>query len=95
MKITLLQLFNVVDWRLATTIDDVYSILNYIFDENFMTHELPWALKVLQEKRPEWFVDAESKINLIKTETGNDFQKIYSKMKDLTDEYEISKMQPL
>jgi hypothetical protein len=47
--------FSITDGRLATDIDEVYNILNWIFDESFMTHHLPTAMDYLQEKNPPWY----------------------------------------
>ena len=38
MKVTLKKAFSILDGRLATEIGDVYEMLNYIFDEDFMRH---------------------------------------------------------
>ena len=46
--------------------DDVYEILNFIFDSNLMTHQLPVAVDYLTENKPTWFTDAENIINSIK-----------------------------
>ena len=36
MKVSLKKAFSLLDGRLSTEIGDVYEMLNYIFDENFM-----------------------------------------------------------
>lgn len=55
-KFNLLQLFSLVDGRLSTTMDDVYSMLNHICDdESLMTHHLPVAMNYIKEKNPTWF----------------------------------------
>ena len=44
MKVSLKKAFSILDGRLSTEIGDVYEMLNYIFDQDFMTHQLPTAL---------------------------------------------------
>ena len=39
MKVSLKTAFSILDGRLSTDIGDVYKMLNYIYDENFMTLE--------------------------------------------------------
>jgi hypothetical protein len=74
MKVSLKKAFSLLDGRLSTEIGDVYEMLNYIFDENFMAHQLPTAMRKLQEVNPKWFSDAVSIINDIKrTNQTDDF----------------------
>lgn len=74
MKVSLKKAFSILDGRLSTGIEDVYAMLNYIFDENFMTHQLPTAMRILREKNPEWFKNAVSVIEEIKgIEQSDDF----------------------
>lgn len=75
MKVSLKKAFSLLDGRLSTEIGDVYEMLNYIFDENFMTHQLPTAMRKLQEVNPKWFADSVSVIDEIKAiENTDDFQ---------------------
>ncbi len=75
MKVSLKKAFSLLDGRLSTEIGDVYEMLNYIFDENFMTHQLPTAMRKLNEENPKWFSDAVSVIDEIKAiENTDDFQ---------------------
>lgn len=77
MKVSLKKAFSILDGRLSTEIGDVYEMLNYIFDENFMTHQLPTAFKELQEANPNWFSEGKEIIEEIKKNLGtNDFQKL-------------------
>lgn len=46
--------------------EDIYEMLNYIFDENLMTHQLPTAIRKLKEVNPEWFRDAVNFLNEVK-----------------------------
>lgn len=53
-QFTLLQLFSLVDGRLSTNMDDVYSMLNHVCNDDLMTHHLPVAMNYLKEKKPVW-----------------------------------------
>ena len=82
MKVSLKKAFSILDGRLSTEIGDVYEMLNYIFDANFFTHQLPSAMRTLQEKNPEWFQNGVNIINDIKrTNNTNDF----TQLMELTD----------
>lgn len=61
-QFTLLQLFCIVDGRLATKMDDVYITLNHIMDDNLFTHHLPVAMDYLKQENPQWFQDLSKKI---------------------------------
>lgn len=75
MKVSLKKAFSILDGRLSTEIGDVFEMLNYIFDENFMTHQIPSAMKALKEENPQWFKDAVSVIDEIKSiEDTEDFK---------------------
>lgn len=77
MKVTLKQAFNILDGRLSTEIDDVYKMLNFIFDANLMTHQLPDAMRKLEEINPVWFSDGVSFLGSIKKEYNTDnFQQL-------------------
>ncbi len=66
MKVSLKKSFSILDGRLSTEIGDVYEMLNYIFDDNLLTHQLPTAMRTLQDKNPKWFEDGVNIINDIK-----------------------------
>ena len=77
MKVSLKKAFSILDGRLSTEIGDVYEMLNYIFDANFFTHQLPTAMRTLQDKNPEWFQNGVNIINDIKrTNNTDDFAKL-------------------
>ena len=77
MEVTLKQFFSIGDGRLSTGIGEVYKMLNYIFDEDFSTHQLPTAMTRLKELNPKWFENAVSVIDEIKAmEDTNDFEAI-------------------
>jgi hypothetical protein len=77
MKVSLKKAFSILDGRLSTEIGDVYEMLNYIFDADFFTHQLPTAIKTLKEKNPEWFQNGIHAINAIKeSHETNDFAEL-------------------
>lgn len=79
MKVTLKQFFTIGDGRLSTDIGDVYKMLNYIFDDNLMTHQIPTAMRKLKEVNPEWFSNAVGVINDVKrTNNTDDFEELMS-----------------
>lgn len=47
--------FSITDGRLGCDMDQIYKILDWIFETSFMTHHLPTAMNYLQEKNPEWY----------------------------------------
>lgn len=72
MKVTLKKAFSILDGRLSTSMQDVYEMLNYIFDQNFMTHQLPTAIDRLREINPDWFQGMVSVLNDVKKTNGTD-----------------------
>ena len=77
MKVTLKKAFSIVDGRLSTEMGDVYEMLNYIFNDNLMTHQLPEALRVLKETNPDWFRAIQSILNDVKrTNNTDDFMEL-------------------
>lgn len=77
MKVSLKKAFSILDGRLSTEIGDVYEMLNYIFDDNFMTHQLPSAMRKLNEVNPEWFQNAKNILNDVKrTNNTDDFKEL-------------------
>lgn len=71
-KFTLLELANLVDKRLFTSIDDFVEIFNHIFQESFMIHHLPTASDLLKENKPLWFIEVEKILKNIKLNIGTD-----------------------
>lgn len=95
MKVTLKKAFNIVDGRLSTNIGDVYEMLNYIFDANLYTHELPSAMRKLLEVNPLWFQKIKSVIDDVKrTNNTDDFETLMKKIDEgfPTYEFEIGKI---
>ncbi len=72
MKVTLKTAFSILDGRLSTNMDDVYKMLNHIFDAEFMTHQLPTAMNRLKEINPQWFKNGVNVINDIKNSNNTD-----------------------
>ena len=94
-QFTLLQLFNVVDGRLATNMQDVYDVLNHVCDDDLMTHHLPVAMRYLKEKNPKWFQEVEQRLRAIKAACGsNTFETVIGYIKDhhLDDSYDIPQL---
>lgn len=90
MKVSLKKAFSLLDGRLSTEIGDVYEMLNYIFDDNFMTHQLPTAINKLNEANPEWFSDGVMKINYIKElNNTNDFKELMEIIDSFHQDYQI------
>lgn len=81
-KFTLLQLFNVVDGRLSTNIDDVYDILNHVFNTSVWTHEIPAYMNKLKAARPLWFVVIESELDTLKRVYKDDFNTLMKVIKE-------------
>ena len=64
-QFTLLQLFSIVDGRLAKTMDDVYDILGWIFNDNLSTISLCFAAEYLRKNKPEWYFKVEEELALV------------------------------
>lgn len=76
-KVSFKKLFTLIDGRLSTKVEHIYEMLNYIFDDNFHTHQLPSAINKLKEVNPEWFSDAVNMLNTIKEgHNTNDFKEL-------------------
>lgn len=69
-----MQLFNVVDGRLSTNIDDVYDILNHVFNTSVWTHEIPAYIDRLKAARPLWFAVIEGELDSLKRVYKDDFK---------------------
>lgn len=72
MKVSLKKAFSILDGRLSTDIGDVYEMLNYIFDDNLFTHQLPTAMRTIVAINPKWFQDGVNIINDIKRRNNTD-----------------------
>jgi hypothetical protein len=90
MKVKLKTAFSILDGRLSTEIGQVYKMLNYIFDQNFYTHQLPTAMRKLKEVNPDWFSNGVDIINDIKrTNKTDDFNELMRLIDEGFPEYEI------
>lgn len=88
MEVTFKQAFSLLDGRLSTDIGDVYDMLNYIFTEHFMTHELPGAYDIIKQTNPEWYSEGVKRLNAIKALVGNEFEDLMKYIDDnMSDEY--------
>jgi len=77
MKVSLKKAFSIIDGRLTTNMDDVVDMMNYIFDEDFCTHQLPTATATLQLISPEWYKNGIDLINNIKhTNKTDNFEEL-------------------
>jgi len=71
-KFTVWQLFSIVDGRMSTKVDDIYDILDTATGHSLMTHSLPPARAYFVKTRPQWYLEAERKIKVVKdTFAGN------------------------
>jgi len=90
MKVSLKKAFSILDGRLSTEIGDVYEMLNYIFDENFMTHQLPTAMRRLKEINPGWFERGVFALDEIKRVIGtDDFKQMMETIENNFSHFEI------
>lgn len=69
----LLQLFSLVDGRLSTNMEDVYSMINHITDDDLMTHQLSIAFKYIKNKNPKWFIDVKKIYDELGINKNTDF----------------------
>ena len=88
-RFMLIQLFSIVDGRLSQTIDDVYDILNHVFNTDFMTHHLPVAYKYLKENKPEWFITIENDLKVLGISKELEFNKCLTILKANNIKYDI------
>lgn len=63
-QFTLLQLFNVVDGRITTSIEDVYDVIHHVFDDKHIpTTGLGLMNDSLHRKNPQWLQECKKRIN--------------------------------
>ena len=90
MKVTFKKAFSIIDGRLSTKIDDVYEMLNFIFNGKLSTHQLPSAMYKLTSINPKWYNDARMKLQYIKESNAtNDFNDLMSIIDAFFSDYEI------
>jgi len=90
MEYSLKQLFSIIDGRLSTKIEDVYQILTFYTGNPIYTHELIDVIESIKNNKPDWFINAENKIDEIKLEIGNDFNLL---MKEIDENYSNTSFQ--
>lgn len=79
MRVNLKKVFSIIDGRLSTEIGDVYEMLNFIYNCNLMTHQIPTAMRTLTKENPKWFSDIHDFISEIKYKHNiNDFAELMS-----------------
>lgn len=77
MKVSFEKAFSILDGRLSTEMGDVFKMLNYIFDTEFHTLELPIATRKLQQANPKWFAAGVATLEEIRSIVGsNDFESL-------------------
>lgn len=90
MKVTFKKAFSIIDGRISTKIDDVYEMLNFIFNGNLSTHQLPSAMYKLKLINPKWYNDAIMKLQYIKESNAtNDFNELMNIIDSFFSDYEI------
>ena len=86
---TLKQMFSIVDGRLSTSMDDVYTILNIAADENLTTIALPIIMDRVSEIKPKWYTDALTDLEVIKDKIGDDFETLMKHLDTVQNTYEV------
>jgi hypothetical protein len=77
MRVSLKTAFSILDGRLSTNINDVYEMLNYVFDTELMSHQIPVGINKLIETNPDWFEEGIILIADIKRKNNtNDFKEL-------------------
>ena len=93
MKVILKKAFSIIDGRLSTKIDDVYEMLNYVFDASFMTHQLPCAMNKLTELNPDWYKQAVSTLEAYKSKHNtNNFDELMKLLENDNNEIELGNL---
>jgi hypothetical protein len=91
MKVSLKTAFSLLDGRLSTSIDDVYEMLGFVFSQSLMTHQLPTAIRKLQEQNPTWFKEGVQLIDSIKKENKTEgFDDLMLIIEDQYSDHEVS-----
>jgi hypothetical protein len=83
MKVSLEKAFSILDGRLSTNMEDVYEMLNYIFDTGLFTHQIPEALNTIRKVNPKWFASGVTHLEEIRSIVGtNDFEPLINYIKE-------------
>lgn len=90
MKVPLKVAFNLLDGRMSTDINDVMSMLNFIFGGKLCMNHVPDAIRELESKSPEWFTQGVGIINDIKRSNDtDDFDKLMELIDAGFPDYEV------
>ena len=90
MKVSLKKAFSLLDGRLSTEMDDIYQMLNFIYDDSIFTHQIPSAMKKLKELSPEWYSSGLRLLYFIKTDhKTDDFGELMKIIDEKYSDYEI------
>lgn len=90
MKVSLKKAFSILDGRISTNMGDVYEMLNYIFDDELMTHQLPIAVRKIEDINPDWFQNSKNILNDLKQKNNtDDFNKLMKLIDKEYSEHEI------
>lgn len=76
MEVTFKKAFSLIDGRLSTEIEDVIEMLNFIFSDNLMPHQLYIAIRKLKEVNPDWLSESVFRLNSLKLMTEDNFESI-------------------
>ena len=93
-EFTLLQLFPIVDGRLADSMNDVYDVLGFLCgDESISTIGLTMVADRLDslEPKPQWWYDAKADIDTIidNLKENYDFDDIITDVRKIKTKYEL------
>jgi hypothetical protein len=89
---TLKQLFSIIDGRLSTSMDDVYTILNIATGQNLTTIALVGAMDEVALRKPKWYRDASVDLDMIKGDIGNNFETLMNHLDGVKNTYKIRKL---
>lgn len=77
MELSIKTLFSLTDGRMSTNMDDIYGMLDFIFETEHTTIGLPSAYDRLKQGNQAWFIDAVKQLNEIKAKHNtNDFEEL-------------------
>jgi len=90
MKVSLEKAFSILDGRISTRIEDVYEMLNYIFDTKLYTHQLLDAMSVLIKSNPLWFSSGVALLEEVRSDCGtNEFEPLLKYIQENCMDYEV------
>ena len=89
-EFTLKQLFSIIDGRLSTKMDDVYSILNTFSGESLTTIALPAICDKVKQVKPKWYLEAKEDLDDVKSLHGNDFNTLMKVLEMSSTKYKVT-----